>query len=224
MLCECKAHDSAVEKTYACSYVTVIKDIQDKNKDWKIIPVFTARDGFQKGAKKILRYYRIIYLEMKDCRNITYTLTEETTIRSPILENMEGTLEDGTPVDNSAWFRNYSRGYNCGFQSIIRSFEVLDQNGKKIDNLNDYLGEFHTGKRVVQYDIDDEFLEEHSGKKLVGIKGTVTDHTTTKLGKTETKIKSSVVTRIKLGDGSVYRFDLDGSCYKMNDSDTDTTS
>ena len=218
LLCECKAHDPAVEKTHACSFVTVINDIKENHKDWKIIPVFTADDGYQTGAKKILQYYKIIYLEMKDYRNAKRTLTITTTSRSPIFEKLNGTLEDGTVVDRDVCLENYSRGC-CGITNAINSFELLDNNNKEIDNLVEFIGDFHTGKRTIIFDQYDDFIEMHSRKKLIGITGTVTGITTNDYGSSKTVFESKAVTNIILGDGSIYRINKDGSCVKYNDED-----
>ena len=218
LLCECKAHDPAVEKTHACSFVTVIHDIKENHKDWKIIPVFTADDGYQSGAKKILQYYKIIYLEMKDYRNAKRTLTITTTSRSPIFEQLNGILDDGTIVDRNVCLENYSRGCS-GITNAINSFELLDKNNKVIDNLVEFIGDFHTGKRTIVFDQYDDFIEMHSRKKLVKITGRVTGNETNELGYSKTVFESKAVTNIILGDGSIYRINKDGTCVKYDDED-----
>ena len=218
LLCECKAHDPAVEKTHACSFVTVINDIKKNHKDWKIIPVFTADDGYQSGAKKILQYYKIIYLEMKDYRNAKRTLTITTTSRSPIFEKLNGILEDGTVIDRDVCLENYSRGC-CGITNAINSFELLDNNNKEIDNIVEFIGDFHTGKRTIIFDQYDDFIEMHSRKKLVGITGTVAGITTNDYGSSKTVFESKAVTNIILSDGSIYRVNKDGSCVKYDNED-----
>ena len=218
LLCECKAHDPAVEKTHACSFVMVINDIKKKHKDWKIIPVFTADDGYQSGAKKILQYYKIIYLEMKDYRNAIRKLTITTTSRTPIFKKLNGTLDDGTIVDKDVCLVNYSRGC-CGITNAINSFEILDDKNHPIDDLIDFVGKFHTGKRTVKIDKYDDFFELHSNKKLVGISGTVVDVMTTNYGSSTTVFESKAVTNIILGDGCIYRINKDGACVKCEDKD-----
>lgn len=219
LLCECKAHNPAVEKTHACSFVTVITDIRDKHKDWKIIPVFTAEDGYQSGAKKILHYYKIIYFEMKDYRNVQRTFNTNITSKMPKFEELNGTLEDGTIVDRDVCLINYSRGDIYGITNAIKSFELFDSNNKKIENLIDFTGEFHTGDRCRMIDDSDEFYEVRTNKKLVAINGTVVGNTTCNLGSSQTVIKSKAVTNIILGDGNIYRINKDGTCEKYYDQD-----
>lgn len=216
LLCECKAHDPAVEKTHACSFVTVINDIKAYHKDWKIIPVFTADDGFQSGAKKILQYYGIIYLEMKDYRNAKRTLTTTITSRAPKFSELRGILDDGTVVDKDVCLQNYSRGC-CGLTNAINSFELLDKNNNIIEDLIDFVGDFHTGKRIIMFDEYDDFFELHSEKELIRIEGTVVENITTNYGSDQTVFESKAVTNIILGDGSIYRINKDGSCIKFDD-------
>lgn len=218
LLCECKAHNPAVEKTHACSFVTVINDIKAYHKDWKIIPVFTADDGFQSGAKKILQYYKIIYLEMKDYRNAKRTLTITTSSRAPKFSELRGILDDGSVVDKDVYLQNYSRGY-CGLTNAINSFELLDRNNNVIDNLIEFEGEFHTGKRIIRFDEYDDFIDLQSQKELVKIEGTVVGITTTDYGSSKTVFESKAVTNIILGDGCTYRINKDGSCIKFDDED-----
>lgn len=218
LLCECKSHDPAVEKTHACSFVTVINDIKAYHKDWKIIPVFTADDGFQSGAKKILQYYKIIYLEMKDYRNAKRTLTITTSSRAPKFSELRGILDDGSVVDKDVWLQNYSRGY-CGLTNAINSFELLDSNNNVIDDLIEFEGEFHTGKRIIRFDKYDDFIDLQSQKELVKIEGIVVGITTTHYGSSKTVFESKAVTNIILGDGSIYRINKDGSCIKFDDED-----
>jgi len=218
LLCECKAHDPAVEKTHACSFVTVINDIKAFHKDWKIIPVFTADDGYQSGAKKILHYYKIIYLEMKDYRNAKRTLTITITSRAPKFSDLRGILDDDSVVDKDVCLQNYSRGC-CGLTNAINSFELLDTNNNIIEDLVEFVGEFHTGKRIIKYDEYDNYIELQSGKELVKIEGTVDGIITNDYESSKTVFESKAVTNIILGDGSIYRINKDGSCIKFDDED-----
>lgn len=218
LLCECKAHDPAVEKIHACSFVTVINDIKAFHKDWKIIPVFTADDGYQSGAKKILQYYKIIYLEMKDYRNAKRTLTITTTSRAPKFSALRGILDDDSVVDKDVCLQNYSRGC-CGLTNAINSFELLDNNNNTIKDLVEFVGEFHTGKRIIKFDEYDNFIELQSGKELVKIEGTVDGIVTNDYGSSKTVFESKAVTNIILDDGSIYRINKDGSCIKFDDEE-----
>ena len=70
LLCECKGYATPVEKSLACSFVTVINDIKKKHNDWKVIPVFFSKKGYQPGALKILNHYKINIKDIQ--RNFQY--------------------------------------------------------------------------------------------------------------------------------------------------------
>ena len=85
MLCECKSHNGPVEKTEACSFVTVIRDIKEKHNDWKIIPCLASNLGFQSGAVKILIYYDNAPLDLCYVSNKTFKITiTESSIRTNV--------------------------------------------------------------------------------------------------------------------------------------------
>lgn len=217
LLCECKAHNPAVEKTHACSFVTVINDIKEKHPEWKIIPVFTADDGFQSGAFTILKYYKVIALEMKDYRNATRTLSMKVTSIAPVFKSLYGYLEDGTIVDKNVCLENLSRGGGLGITNAIRSFEILDENNQVIKDIVEYVGKFHTGKRTIIYDEYDDFTEVSSQKKLVSIKGEVIGNTSNELESSVDVFKSKVITSINLGDGNIYKIRKDRTCELLKD-------
>ena len=96
---------------------------------------------------------------------------------------------------------------------------MLDNNNKEIDNIVEFIGDFHTGKRTIIFDQYDDFIEMHSRKKLVGITGTVAGITTNDYGSSKTVFESKAVTNIILSDGSIYRVNKDGSCVKYDNED-----
>ena len=82
---------------------------------------------------------------------------------------------------NQVCLQNYSRGC-CGLTNAINSFELLDKNNNIIEDLIDFVGDFHTGKRIIRFDEYDDFFELHSEKELVRIEGTVVENITTNYG------------------------------------------
>ena len=208
LLCECKAHQARVQKTYACSFITVINDIGKKYKNWKIIPVFAAEDGFQAGATAMLNFYKFICLDIKEYlgkKQITIT----TKINSPILTNLVGKLKNGSVANNSHTFSNTSRGDIFSLKDALGYYEVLDGNNNPIAVLSDYVGDFRTGKRTIQYDQQDIFYDINSGSDLLSIEGTVTDKSETVCGPMSYTIDKKE-TVIKF-DGKVYKINEDGS-------------
>lgn len=221
LLCECKAHNPAVEKTHACSFVTVINDIKERHNDWKIIPVFAADDGYQSGAFTILKYYKIIPIEMKDYREAKRVMTLSMKSISPIFKTLNATLEDGTIVSDKSCFRNDSRGSYLGISNAINSFELLDENNNEIKDLVYFVGKFYTGKRKVRYDEYDEFIEQNSMKKLISIKGEITGNTEESLGTHKDIFESKVITSMSVGDGYYYKINKNGTCEKfVNEEDS----
>lgn len=208
LLCECKAYQSSVQKTIACSFITVINDIKKQHKDWKIIPVLAAENGFQAGAKIMLKYYKIIPLDMKECLKLMQ-ITISAKINSPVLENLKGTLSDGSIVDNSSEFRNDSRGDIFCLENALGSFDVLDENGESIGVLSEYTGNFCTGKRTLKYDEDDRFYDTKTEKELISITGSVCGKKEIDLGKTCDTI--STRTLIIKKDGKIQKINMDGA-------------
>lgn len=219
LLCESKAHTDGVEKTHACSFVTVIRDIAKKHKKWKIIPAFTSRDGFDPGAFTILTFYKIMTFEMEDLREATRVLSISETCRSPIFPALKGVLEDGTIVDDKNTFLNefpfYSR---VGLQNALGCFELVDENGNKLTFLSEYTGKFKSiGLRQFNLNPEEDcnFYEKQSKKKLVSVEGVIEGKKETLISRTVDEIKSDVITNIKIGDGYIYRFFKDGSCKRV---------
>ncbi len=156
---------------------------------------------------------------MKDYRNATRTISMGESITSPIISELSGTLEDGTVVERDSTFVNYSRGGFYGLANAIGCFELFDDDGNSINNLVDYVGNFHTDKRTPIYDEFDDFIENKTGKKLVSIRGTVVGNTSSKLGGFTDVFKSKVITSIILGDGNIYKIMKDGTCEIVENKD-----
>lgn len=211
LLCECKCYSQAIEKSLACSFVTVINDIRKSHKEWKIIPVFASDKGYNSGALKILKKYKISALDLEDVSDRIFTLTTTESVTSAKITISRITLIDGSEVGVNESFINYDRGDIWGAKNIIGFYEILDDNEKVIDDLVHYVGSFHTGKRKFSYGDSDKFLRMSDNKEIGRIDGIIEGCETNELGKHQEKIISSVKAVMKLVNGDSFKFNKDGT-------------
>lgn len=215
LLCECKCHASPVSKTLACSFVTVINDIKNKEKNWNIIPVFASSTGFNSGALKVLKYNKIIPINLSDLSCKTFSVSENTTITRPIINILSIELKDGLKGNAEDVFINYERGDVFSAKNIIGFYEHLDDNGNTIEDLVTYKGKFHTGKRLHSTCEEDNFLRVKDFIEINKIYGEVTG-VEKEIASTSTfKLDSTAKAKINAYDGLEYVFYKDGTVKKL---------
>lgn len=216
LLCECKSHNGSVEKTEACSFVTVIRDIKEKHNDWKIIPCFASNLGFQSGAVKILIYYDIAPLDLCDVSNKTYKITiTESSIR-PNIKITGVYLKGNIKADCIDGFTNDDRGGILRPEYVLGYYELFDECGKIIEDFINYKGPFVTGKRKYvnnEYDVFKSFITKLELDRIEGISyGAIKTepHSSTSIIKSDTKAV------LKIDDKLFYHFNKDGSIKKID--------
>lgn len=214
LLCECKCHASPVSKTLACSFVTVINDIKNKEKSWNIIPVFASSTGFNSGALKVLKYNKIIPINLSDLSCKTFSVSENTTITRPTINILSIELKDGLKGNAEDVFINYERGDVFSAKNIIGFYEHLDDNGNAIEDLVSYKGHFHTGKRLYSTCEEDRFLRVNDFKEINEICGEVTGVETETSSTLTFKLDSAAKAKLNLYDGLEYVFYKDGRILK----------
>lgn len=218
LLVECKGHEKSVEKSLACSFITIIKDIEKKRKDWDIIPVFASNNGFDPGAKNMLKYYKIAYLDLKNVSNKIYrmSISEQSIFNKVEITNV--ILEDGSRAEKFEGFRNDIKGDVFRAENIIGSYELFDDKNKNIRDVLNYVGYFKTGKRKNKECHDDEYVGICSGKKLSYIEGYFKGKTVSKASTSETKIASDTIAVFYRSKTEYFVFRKNGSIerYKLN--------
>lgn len=216
LLCECKSYNGPVEKTEACSFVTVIKDIKEQHKEWKIIPCFASNLGFQSGAAKVLAYYDIAPLDLQNVseKQIKLTITESS-IRPDIVITAVY-LRGDILAKRYDGFKNDERGEILSPNNLLGFYELFDQDNKLIDDIVNYKGTFKTGRRINVLSEYDVFKSLDTGLELGRIEGISRgpikseSHTSTSI------IKSDINAVLRIDDKLLYRFKKDGSIDKID--------
>lgn len=216
LLCECKCYSKAIEKSLACSFVTVINDIKSKHKDWNIIPVFASDKGYNSGALKILNKYKISALDLEDVSDRIFYLTTSESITYAKIIITKVLLINGIEVDVNESFVNYDRGDIWGAKNIVGFYECLDDDEKVIDDLVHFVGTFHTGNRKFSYCDLDIFKRMSDGIEIGRIEGKIEGCETEKTSEHKDKILSNVKAIMKLVNGDSFKFYKDGSIKKIN--------
>ena len=215
LLCECKCYAKAIEKSLACSFVTVINDIKSNHADWNIIPVFASDKGYNKGALQVLKQYNISALDLEDVSDRIFTLTTTESVTFAKITISQVQLYDNTVVGNNESFINYDRGGIWNAKNIIGFYECLDDNEKIIEDIVHHVGNFHTGKRLYSYCELDKFLRMSDQKEIGRIDGKIEGCETKECGKHEEKVISSVKAIMNLVNGDSFKFKKDGSIVKI---------
>jgi hypothetical protein len=216
LICECKNYKDPVEKSLACSFVTVIHDIKEEHPEWKVIGAFLSNTGFNSGAVKVLSYYEIapLYLEDVSSKTFKFIITESST--RAIISVKKAYYTDGTEVDLHEYFRNDDRGEFFRIDTIVGFYKLYDEQGNFIKDVINYTGDFKTGERVLVNNEYDYFFSMKSGKELMLIEGTVEGKETTSLGPHSSIIKSTVKGILRESKDVVYHFNKDGSVKKID--------
>lgn len=216
LLCECKSHNGPVEKTEACSFVTVIRDIKEKQKDWQIIPCFASNLGFQSGAVKILIYYDIAPLDLRDVSNKTFKITiTESSVR-PNIKITGVYLKGNVKADSFDGFINDDRGDILRPEYLLGYYELFDNSGKIIEDLINYKGSFVTGKRKHvnnEYDVFKSIITKLELDRIEGVScGAIKTepHSSTNIINSDTKAV------LKIDDKLFYHFNKDGTIKKID--------
>lgn len=216
LLCECKSHNGSVEKTEACSFVTVINDIKEKHKDWKIIPCFASNLGFQSGAIKILLYYDIAPLDLQNVSEKRFKLTITESSTRPDIEITNVYLKGNVIAKKYDGFKNDDRGDILPPKNLLGFYELYDNNDQLISDIVNFKGTFKTGKRMHILSKFDVFKSLETGLELDRIEGISRGpiksepHTSTSI------IKSDTNAVLKIGDKLFYHFKKDGSIEKID--------
>ena len=215
LLCECKCFSKAISKSLACSFVTVITDIQKKHRNWKIIPVFASDKGFQSGAKAIFKQYGIASLDLEDVSERKTTLTiEESSIRAIVKINRI-VLKDGSEAKIYDGFINDELGDIRDARNLIGYYHVFDSKNNEISDLTDYTGYFKTGNRLSTNSVYDVFKRFGDEKEIDYIEGEVEGNIRKNLGHTTNVVTSIIKAKLKLENGDSYQFFKDGTIKKL---------
>ncbi len=216
LLCECKSHNGPVEKTEACSFVTVIKDIKGKHNDWKIIPCFASNLGFQSGAIKILIYYDIAPLDLHDVSDKEFKITITESSRRPNIKITGVYLKGNVKANIIDGFKNDDRGDILRPEYVLGYYELLDDSGKIIKDLINYKGSFVTGKRKQINNAYDVFKSLITELELDRIEGISFGAIKTEPRSSTNIIKSTTKAVLKINDKLFYHFNKDGTIKKID--------
>lgn len=219
LLCECKCHKGSVEKTEACSFVTVITDIKKKNPDWNVIACFTSNLGFQKGAVQILLYYDIAPLDLEDVseKEFKITITESSISTDIKITNVY--LKNNEVANCYDGFTNDDRGDILRPQYILSYYELLDENNNIINDLIHHYGFFKTGNRKYVNNEFDVFKSLEKNVELDRIEGFANGARKNEPSTSTSIIKSDVKAILKLSKDTYYHFKKDGTIEKKNFSE-----
>ena len=216
LLCECKCHKGSVEKTEACSFVTVIMDIKKKNPDWNVIACFTSNLGFQKGAVQILLYYDIAPLDLEDVSEKEFKITITESSISPKIEITKVYLKNNEVANCYDGFINDDRGGVLRPQYLLGYYELLDENNNIIDDLIHHYGFFKTGNRKHVNNEFDVFKSLEKQIELDRIEGIAKGPCESGPSTSTSIIKSDVKAVLKLSKDTYYHFKKDGTIEKKD--------
>jgi hypothetical protein len=216
LICECKNYKDPVEKSLACSFITVIHDIKEEHPEWKVIGVFLSNKGFNSGAVKVLSYYEIAPLYLEDVSSKTFKLTITESSTRAIISVKKAYYIDGSEVDLHEYFRNDDRGEFFRIDTIVGFYKLYDEQGELIKDVINYIGNFKTGERGSVNNEFDYFFGMTSGKELKSIEGSIEGKETTSLGSHSSIIKSTVKGILRESRDVVYHFNKDGSVKKID--------
>ena len=216
LICECKNYKNAVEKSLACSFITVIHDIKEEHPEWGIIGAFLSNKGFNSGAVKVLVYYEIAPLYLEDVSSKTVKITTTTSSTRAIISVKKANYSDGSEVDLHEYFRNNDRGEFFLIETIVGHYKLYDEQGRLINDVINYVGNFKTGERGSVNNEFDYFFGMTCGKKLESIEGTIDGKATTSFAPHSSIIKSTVKGILRESKDVVYHFVKDGSVKKID--------
>lgn len=211
LLCECKDHKNTIEKSEICAFVTIINDIKKKHKDWKIIPLFLSKSDYQKGAKIMAKYYKIVLFNLEKFKDYNRKLVIEEKVYSPNLEIKKVVLQNGTICKTNILLNNLDNPGQRYPRDILNFYHLYDDNGKEIEDIVYHKGYFKTGKYIRKRNKNDYFYTEIGKKRIKSIEGIVHGYTEKDTNTSEDVFKASAKAVLKIEGGKEYRINNDGT-------------